>query len=73
MEMPTVLRAAYGRKYKSATDMIVDFNQGKDFKLLYGPYCSVRDFEGQNVSLMLEPGIYISGRVKYQVFSGFGK
>lgn len=34
---------AYGRKYKKATEVIRDWDDGKDFKICDGPYCSKRD------------------------------
>lgn len=40
--------AAYGRSYKTAKEAIDDWYYGKDFLILEGPYCSIRD-----VKLML--------------------
>ena len=40
-----VLTPAYGRKYLSESDMLRDWRSGKDFKILGGPYCSIRDWE----------------------------
>ena len=36
--------AAYGRNYKSITQALYDWNNGLDFKICSGPYCSKRDF-----------------------------
>lgn len=34
---------AYGRKYYSAAVALQDWKDGKDFRILSGPYCSIRD------------------------------
>ena len=34
---------AYGRSYNSKESMLKDWEAGKDFKILNGPYCSIRD------------------------------
>jgi len=39
------LTGAYGRFYKSISAMQKDFNEGKDFKMVNGSYCSIRDFK----------------------------
>lgn len=36
---------AYGRMYNKKETMVNDWNEGKDFKILSGPYCSIRDLE----------------------------
>lgn len=69
METPLVLTPAYGRKYSTEDSMIEDFNLGKDFKILSGPYCSIRDFEGKVVSLRFHPGCYTAGVVKNKRFN----
>lgn len=38
-----VLKPAYGRKYKTIEEAEQDWNDGKDFRILCGPYCSIRD------------------------------
>ncbi len=38
-----VVMPAYGRKYSEPLEMLKDWNDGKDFKVLGGPYCSKRD------------------------------
>jgi len=35
------LRGAYGRK-----TVMADWHSGKDFKIVCGPYCSIRDLRG---------------------------
>ena len=40
-----VLLPAYGRKYKTKHEAIADWKSGKDFKIVDGPYCSIRDLE----------------------------
>ena len=36
--------AAYGRKYSTVAEALVDWDKGLDFKIYTGPYCSKRDF-----------------------------
>ena len=48
MALPLALVPAYGRKYTSALAAEADWLAGKDFKILDGPYCSVRDIEAIN-------------------------
>lgn len=36
---------AYGRDYATEEDLLKDWNDGKDFKMAGGPYCSIRDFD----------------------------
>ena len=40
----THVLAAYGRNYKSVNEALTDWNNGLDFKIRCGPYCSKRDF-----------------------------
>ena len=40
-----VLTAAYGRKYKTLEEAEKDWLEGKDFGIVGGPYCSIRDTE----------------------------
>lgn len=40
-----VITGAYGRKYKTLEDAKADWDSGKDFKIMHGPYCSIRDTE----------------------------
>lgn len=53
-----ILIPAYGRSYASIEAMEKDWTEGKDFKILKGPYCSVRDFSqmqdmGHDIALFL--------------------
>lgn len=52
-----VLAGAYGRVYKTKKDALRDWEAGKDFRIVGGPYCSIRD-----VDLMTEQssGVYIA-------------
>lgn len=34
---------SYGRMYKTLDTMVRDWEGGKDFKSIEGPYCSIRD------------------------------
>jgi hypothetical protein len=36
---------AYGRDYKNKQACLEDWNNGKDFQIYSGPYCSNRDIE----------------------------
>ena len=36
---------AYGREYNSIVEALKDWEDGKDFQVYNGPYCSVRDLE----------------------------
>ncbi len=38
-----LLLPAYNRRYKTAEEVLADWNAGKDFKVRNGPYCSIRD------------------------------
>lgn len=40
-----VLLPAYNRVYETLDQAEHDWNEGLDFKILKGPYCSVRDSE----------------------------
>lgn len=39
-----ILIPAYGRSYKDHAEMQTDWLLGKDFKILHGPYTSIRDY-----------------------------
>ena len=43
--MPLFLMPAYGRYYETEEQALEDWNGGKDFKIVSGPYTSVRDRE----------------------------
>ena len=53
--METVLLPAYGRQYEFLYEVEKDLIDGKDFKLMQGPYCSIRDF-----SSMLSESVVIT-------------
>ena len=38
-----ILVAAYGRTYTTADEAWKDWTEGKDFRIVCGPYCSIRD------------------------------
>jgi hypothetical protein len=40
---PLFLIPAYGRRYRSREAALQDWLKGKDFQILGGPYCSIRD------------------------------
>ena len=40
-----LLVPAYGRSYSDPASALSDWEAGKDFKILAGPYTSVRDIE----------------------------
>ena len=47
---PMYIVPAYGRKYKTADDAIAAWEAGKDFKVVRGPYCSIRDIDKMQCS-----------------------
>ena len=40
---PLVVMPAYGRQYNSRDEVVRAWKSGSDFKVVGGPYCSVRD------------------------------
>jgi hypothetical protein len=54
------LLGAYGRAYRTRTDAARDWAQGKDFMIMNGPYCSIRDLE-----VMKEYGMPIEIRISH--------
>lgn len=55
-----IITGAYGRKYKTLEDAKADWNLGKDFKIVRGPYCSIRDtelFKSMGHAVVLRAGI----------------
>lgn len=42
---PVYLMAAYGRKYLTKSDVLKAWKEGVDFKIVGGPYCSIRDLD----------------------------
>lgn len=47
---PVVLVPAYGRKYLTSEAARQDWRDGKDFQVVNGPYCSVRDLKHMTCS-----------------------
>jgi hypothetical protein len=47
---PLMLLPAYGRKYSTKESAVYDWKAGKDFKIVNGPYCSIRDVGQLNCS-----------------------
>jgi hypothetical protein len=42
---PIILMPAYGRTYSTSAEAVMDWKAGKDFKIMAGPYCSIRDLD----------------------------
>ena len=42
---PMFLLPAYGRHYKTKQEALAAWNDGKDFQIYQGPYCSKRDID----------------------------
>ena len=40
---PLMIMSAYGRQYKTSEEAKADWNAVKDFKIVGGPYLSIRD------------------------------
>ena len=54
------LIAAYGRKYSTLAEAKADWEGGKDFRIVRGPYCSIRDtemFKSIGHAVVLKAGI----------------
>jgi len=51
-----ILLGAYGRIYNTVEEAKLDFINGKDFMIYQGPYCSFRDWTGQELY------IYVAGK-----------
>jgi hypothetical protein len=43
--MTITLLGAYGRTYIDKAKVLQDWQNGKDFQVLDGPYCSIRDMD----------------------------
>ena len=58
---PIFVKAAYGRTYPNEEEAKQDWEAGLDFKIVYGPYCSVRDFDKHldTVICIVENDIFI--------------
>lgn len=59
----TYLTPAYGRQYATKAACLKDWRAGKDFKVLRGPYCSIRDYE----ILTIDGPVYIVISTKQHV------
>jgi hypothetical protein len=45
MAQTIILTGAYGRTYSDKESVTKAWESGKDFKILHGPYCSIRDID----------------------------
>ena len=68
-----ILLPAYGRKPETKEQVCLDWHNGLDFKILNGPYCSIRDFEQMQqdfdtISLMYGDGRFVT--IHRHIFSG---
>ena len=54
---PLFLTAAYGRSYATAEAAVRAWESGKDFQIVGGPYCSIRDLPEMGVEW--PSGIYL--------------
>lgn len=43
MKDTVIITPAYDRRYQEANAVVADWEAGKDFKILNGPYLSIRD------------------------------
>ena len=50
LSKPVVVMPAYGRQYKTSQEAYAAWKSGKDFKIVNGPYCSVRDIQKLHAS-----------------------
>lgn len=57
------LIGAYGRVYNTRTQAARDWANGKDFKVINGPYCSIRDIDKMNgceIEIVIANGLPLS-------------
>ena len=62
-----ILRAAYGRQYATLSELATGWKSGLDFKIVSGPYCSIRDkgiMEGSNIYFLLGDKTYTLQQVE---------
>ena len=52
---PMYLVPAYGRHYATSAACLKDWKAGKDFKVVKGAYCSIRDYD----ELSIDGPVYI--------------
>lgn len=62
-----ILVGAYNRTYFNEADLLKDWLGGKDFKVLSGPYCSIRDIEELKTKFNRIVISYDFGRQTYTV------
>ncbi len=62
-----ILVGAYNRMYSNEADLLKDWQDGKDFKVLSGPYCSIRDIEELKTKFYRIIISYDFGRQTYTV------
>ena len=62
-----ILVGAYNRTYSSEEAVVTDWLGGKDFKVLSGPYCSIRDLEELKTKFNRIVISYDFGRQTYTV------
>ena len=69
-----LLLPAYGRYYSSEKDMVKDWQNGVDFKVLNGPYCSIRDLDTMKRMYWAEDIVLcdMQFRVNHTVSRGLG-
>ena len=53
---PVFLLPAYGRNYKTKDQALNAWQDGKDFQIYNGPYCSIRDIDQLR---SMSSGVYI--------------
>ena len=59
-----MIMPAYGRQYKTTEEAKADWNAGKDFKVVCGPYLSIRNIEHLKVTIeCLERPPHLSGLI----------
>lgn len=66
-------QAAYGRGYECQTDAMSDWEAGKDFKLVNGPYFSIRDFADMKLQANIDKVMYNEDYVLEIQFYSFSK
>lgn len=62
-----ILAGAHGRTYSNETELLKDWQGGKDFKIMSGPYCSIRNIEELKTKFNRIVIIYDFGRQTYTV------
>ncbi len=52
MAADIIVTGAYGRDYTTAKKALEDWYKGKDFRITFGTYCSIRDFNnGESIKI----------------------